>query len=186
MASRRANKRYDARVQAAKLDITIGHVGFAAPIVIWQPKSRAILVTADLTTVDRREALAHALAHAQLEHSETVRKARAGRESRQRVELRVYELACRNLIPIADLREALARYTSVEDVADWLQVSPDTVCYRLHHLSRKERRVLPPGIVDRLDWYADAKYPLPVSCIWTNSAPLPAYRKLPEVLRQLR
>ncbi|QCQ89975.1 ImmA/IrrE family metallo-endopeptidase [Rhodococcus sp. SGAir0479] len=186
MARRSGNKRYDARVQAATLGVTIGHVGFAAPIVIWQPKFRAILVTADLTTVDRREALAHALAHAQLEHSETVRKARAGRESRQRVELRVYELACRNLIPIAHLRDALARYTSVEDVAGWLQVNPDTVRYRLQYLSHTERRVLTPDIVNRLDWYADAKYPLPVTCIWTNSAPLPAYRKLPEVLRRFR
>ncbi|PXX52649.1 uncharacterized protein DUF955 [Nocardia tenerifensis] len=186
MASRRASRRYDARVQAAKLDVTIGHVGFEAPIVIWQPEFRAILVTADLSAVDRREALAHALAHVQLEHSETVRKARAGRESRQRVELRVYELACRNLIPVADLREALARYTSVEDVAVWLEVNPDTVRYRLQHLSRSERRALPPDIMNRLDWYADAKYPLPVSCIWTNTAPLPAYRKLPAALRRFR
>lgn len=183
MPRRKASQRYDARIHAAKLDITIGVLGFEEPIVVWEPEFRAIMISADLSARDRREGLAHAVAHAQLEHSEVVRRARMGRESRLTAELRVYETACRNLIPIGELKEALSRYTTVEAVADRLQVNPDTVRHRLRTLSRQERRLLPADAVNRLDWSDAGNYPLPLSCIWTHAEPLPVYRKLPAALR---
>ncbi|MFD7843981.1 ImmA/IrrE family metallo-endopeptidase [Nocardia sp. NPDC059764] len=183
MSRRRASRKYDARIHAAKLDITIGVLGFDAPIVIWEPEYRAVMVSAELSALDRREALAHAIAHAQLEHTETVRRARTGRESRLATELRVHELACRNLIPIGDLKEALARCTRIDEAAERLHVNPDTVRHRLRTLSRMERHVLPADTVNRLDWSQAGDYPLPVSCIWTDAKPLPMHRKLPEVLR---
>ncbi|MFC9994558.1 ImmA/IrrE family metallo-endopeptidase [Nocardia sp. NPDC127526] len=183
MPRRKADRGYDARTHAAKLDITIDALGFEASIVIWEPEYRAIMISAELSAIDRREALAHAVAHAQLEHTEVVRQARMGRESRLAAELRVYELACRNLIPVGALGEALSRYTQVEDVADRLQVNPDTVRYRLRTLSRAERRALPVDTVNRLDWTEAGDYPLPISCIWTNAQPLPVHRKLSEALR---
>lgn len=183
MARRKTNRRYDARIHAAKLDITVGVLAFDEPIVVWEPKRRAIMVSAELPTLDRHEALAHAVAHAQLEHSEAIRKARMGRESRLTAELRVYDAACRNLVPVGGLMEALSRYTRIEEVADRLQVNPDTVRHRLRTLSRPERRVLPADAVDRLDWSGSGHSPLAVSCIWTHAEPLPVYRKLPEALR---
>ncbi|WP_067532135.1 ImmA/IrrE family metallo-endopeptidase [Nocardia crassostreae] len=183
MPRRKASKRYDARTHAAKLDLTIGVLPFEARIVIWEPRRRAVMIAADLTAVDRREGLAHAIAHAQLEHSEVVRRTRMGRESRLAAELRVYEVACRNLIPVDALREALARYTRVEDAADLLQVNPDTVRHRLRTLSRAERRALPADMVDRLDWSDAGDYPLPISCVWTDAQPVPVHRKLSDALR---
>ncbi|GAB4582287.1 ImmA/IrrE family metallo-endopeptidase [Nocardia sp. IFM 10818] len=183
MPRRKAASGYDARTHAAKLDIRIDALPFQASIVIWEPTYRAIMLSAELPAVDRREALAHALAHAQLEHSEVVRRARMRRESRLAAELGVYDLACRNLIPIGDLGEALARYTRIEDIADHLRVNPDTVRHRLRRLSRAERRTLPAEAVDRLDWTEAGGYPLPVSCIWTDAKPLPVRRKVSEALR---
>jgi hypothetical protein len=106
-----------------------------------------------------------------------------GRESRLSTELRVYETACRNLIPIETLKVALSRYRGIEEAAEWLQVNPDTVRYRLRSLSRAERRELPADNVDRLNWSEAGEDPLPVSCIWTDAEPLPARRKLTEALR---
>jgi hypothetical protein len=183
MPERRTSRKYDARIHAAKLDITIGVLGFEASIVIWEPEYRAVMISADLSARDRREGLAHAIAHAQLEHSDTVRRARMGRESRLAAELRVYAAACRNLIPVGDLKDAISRYTRIEDAADWLNVNPDTVRYRLRSLSRMERRVLPADSVNRLDWSEAGDYPLPLSCIWTHADPVPMRRKLPEALR---
>ncbi|GAB2648406.1 ImmA/IrrE family metallo-endopeptidase [Nocardia goodfellowii] len=183
MPGRRASTRYDARTHAAKLDITIADLAFDSEIVIWDPEHRAIMITAELSAVDRREGLAHAMAHAQLEHTETVRKARMGRESRLITELRVYETACRNLIPIEELKVALARYRGIEEAAEWLQVNPDTVRYRLRSLSRSERRDLPADNVNRLNWSEVGDDPIPISCIWTNAEPVPVHRKLTDALR---
>ncbi|MEV0249532.1 ImmA/IrrE family metallo-endopeptidase [Nocardia sp. NPDC050712] len=183
MPGRRAKARYDARTHAAKLDITIADLAFDSEIVIWDPEHRAIMITAELSALDRREGLAHAMAHAQLEHTETVRKARMGRESRLSTELRVYEAACRNLIPVEELKVALSRYRGIEEAAEWLQVNPDTVRYRLRSLSRIERREIPADNVNRLNWADAGADPMPLSCIWTNAEPVPVHRKFAEALR---
>ncbi|MEU8895503.1 ImmA/IrrE family metallo-endopeptidase [Nocardia sp. NPDC048505] len=183
MPGRRAKARYDARTHAAKLDITIADLAFDSEIVIWDPEHRAIMITAELSAVDRREGLAHAVAHAQLEHTESVRKARMGRESRLSTELCVYEVACRNLVPVDELKVALSRYRGIEEAAEWLQVNPDTVRYRLRTLSRSERREIPADNVNRLNWSEVGEDPLPVSCIWTEAEPVPIRRKFSEALR---
>ncbi|MFE3754574.1 hypothetical protein ACFXO9_09730 [Nocardia tengchongensis] len=143
------------------------------PIVMWVPDIRSVIVQAGLPAIKHNEAVAHGVAHAILEHSWMVRRARMGRLPRITVELAVHGLVARRLIPVDRLQEVVARYDSIDQCAGKLGVSVPILTHRLLNLKPSERRLMQPGHLDRLSWAGAESIPSEITCVWVESPPAP-------------
>ncbi|WP_225725476.1 ImmA/IrrE family metallo-endopeptidase [Nocardia sp. JCM 34519.1] len=173
---------YDACEHAVDLGIHVRTVPSVEPIVVWVPDIRSVIVQAELPPAEHNEAVAHGVAHAILERSWMVRRARMGRLPRIRVELAVHDLVVRRLIPVENLQEAVARFDSIELCAARLGVSVSILTHRLLNLKLSERRLIPPSRLDRLSWAGTETLPSGITCVWVEAPPAspfpwPAFRR---------
>lgn len=94
------------------------------------PGRRVILIDRDLPHEERREALAHELAHLDLGHGVLIHE--------RQEELRADLLAALRLLPLNELAECLRWALGPDEVADHFGVTPRLVRLRLKHLSMQE------------------------------------------------
>lgn len=164
---------YDASEDAVDLGIHVRTLPSIEPIVMWVPDIRSVIVQSDLPRIKHNEAVAHGVAHAELEHTWLVRRCRMGRLPRIKVELAVHDLAARRLIPIERLQETVARFDSIDTVAGKLGVSTPMLMHRLLNLRLMERRLMQPGHLDRLSWAGAEMIPSDMTCVWVDAPPAP-------------
>ncbi|MFJ4652712.1 hypothetical protein ACIP5Y_15735 [Nocardia sp. NPDC088792] len=170
---------YNAGDDAVDLGIHVRTLPSAEPIVMWVPDIRSVIVQADLDPTRHNEAVAHGVAHAVLENSWLVRRARLGRVPRITVELAVHDLVARRLIPVADLQEGVSRFDSIQRCATWLGVSVSILTHRLLKLKATERRLIQPGLLDRLSWAGAETISGGITCVWVEAQPAPILPRLP-------
>lgn len=104
---------------------------------VMSPSRRVILLEHRHNAAVRRCSLAHAIAHLDLGHHETL-----GGWFEKREEAQADELAARRLVPVEALARAIAWSTSHEEMAAELEVDLATLEVREQRLTRGERRRL--------------------------------------------
>lgn len=119
-------------------DWTVGAVdlGGVIPEVLSRSR-RVILIEREHSAAQRRCSLAHALAHLDLGHAETLDGWFENRE-----EIEADDLAGRRLIPVAELARALAWSREVDEVARELGVDTTMLATRQSRMRIEERRRL--------------------------------------------
>lgn len=113
--------------------IYIGQGDIEPARAAWLPRHKVILLARTLTRVQGRCALAHELAHIDLQHRPDV----AGRYGRWQ-EREADWLAARRLIPLPVLADALVWCRDDRALAEELDVVPELVDLRRTHLSQEE------------------------------------------------
>lgn len=132
---------------AAQREVVIHHIWLPDHIdALWVPDVNTILLNDRLNQAERRSALAHELAHIDLEHDPA-----AAAETAWAQEVAADHVAARALIPIDNLVEAILWSQDESEVADVLWVDDATVRTRLAGLTEAEKHTIDTVLRDR-EW----------------------------------
>lgn len=123
---------------ASRPDLTYGTTRLPHGDEWWLPQRRAIITDSRLSRVERRCALAHALAH--VDHQDVCQPDNARVAGKQ--ETWADQDAAHRLIALDDLAVALRWSSRPSEIADDLQVTEDVLQTRLDHLHPSERAYL--------------------------------------------
>ncbi len=155
---------YDAFADAAARGIEVQYLPITTTRIVWLPDVNGVVISSHVDTVrERRDLLAHAIAHADIEDSKMMRKFRSGTATRDQVERRVRRIAARRLIHSENLHEALRLSTSAIDIADHFDVPIGTLADRMRDLSMRELRSFGDAAA-KLEWPKSSHSPAEENC----------------------
>lgn len=155
---------YDAFADATKRGIEVQYLPISTARMVWLPDVDGIVISSHAESVrERRDILAHALAHADIEDSKLMRKFRVGRATSEQVETRVRRIAARRLIHSENLQEALLHSNSAIEIAHYFDVEIGTLADRMRDLSMREFRLF-GRLAARVEWPRSSHHPAEQNC----------------------
>ncbi|NGO68004.1 ImmA/IrrE family metallo-endopeptidase [Streptomyces boncukensis] len=110
---------------------------------LWFPDMRAIAIDSGLGWIGARCALAHELAHVDLQHSQCAGHSPGALRFAQRQERQATLLAAKRLLPVTFIAAHFAEDVYLADMAADLNVTEYLLRLRLQTLNDEERTVLP-------------------------------------------
>ncbi|WP_032381044.1 ImmA/IrrE family metallo-endopeptidase [Rhodococcoides fascians] len=155
---------YDAFADALNRGIHVEYLDIESAKLLWLPESHAIVISSHVDTMrERRDLVAHAIAHADIEKSQTMRKYRAGRGCEATIERRVRRIASRRLIHTESLAEVLTLTRSATEVADLFDVTIATLADRIRDMTARESRLF-GRLARQLAWPNYSHTPAETTC----------------------